>query len=417
MSMIFTDKKQQRTYPRKCIALVLPNISQSAHDCLTGILRYSLNCSRWDILPLTQSDPLQQWSLLQEFNVDALFIRIDLYASLLTQGLDPNLPAVLLDTGDSQIETPWPRIRIDSAAAGRTVARYVARKPVSSIALLGPRARDGSFAVSVYTAFKEALHRLRPELSSPEILNLTRGCFDNHSFNRQALQNYLREAPKPCFILAFSDWLAWNVILIAHELGLDVPSQVMVMGMDNDLLLCKAAQPQISSLAPDYSGAGFLAGKAMARLLWADRRIVLNRIFTFKAETIVERDSTVDHRGSGRIIQRATEFIRNNCTTPLSVEDVARALQVSKRTLNLHFSRTTEKSVHNVILAARLEKLLKLLQQSNISIRAATELSGFPSERRIKDIFRMRFKMTMSEYRHNYHAQSSISAPNFQPSS
>lgn len=389
------------TGPRKRVAVLLPLASACARDCQDGILRYSNATGNWNILLLPQANLAQDWKQLKDFHPHGLITRAEAYQALLQKGLDPKLPTVLLGSDDSCRDMLHPHIRLNGRALGQAAAHFIARKPVDHLACIGVDSKSGSTSAEIYESLMRELADLRPDLTSQHLFLRGTGDFAIQTFNLKSVEKFLKDLPKPCLVFALSDWLAWHVIVLCRELGLDVPGQIMVLGLNDNPALCLASTPQITALAPDYNGAGYLAGKALARLFWTDGRSVRGRTFTFGLRTLIERDSTLDPRGTSRVIQRAKEFIRHNFTQPITVDDVAKALQTSKRTLNLHFSRSTDKSVHAAILSERLNRLLHLLTRTDISIKAATEQSGFTSENRAKAIFHEQFGITMTEYRDN----------------
>ena len=408
MSRIFRFPPEHASEPSKRVAVLLPLACAWARDCQDGILRYSNAAGKWNILLLPQGDPAREMRLLREFRPHGVITTVRAYPALLRRGMDPELPAVLFGSGDADGRAPHPHVCLDGRTVGREAARFIARKPVDHLACIGVDARDPSISDAICAGLTQELACLRPDFASYRRFF---GKADNDSGQTCALkeiEKFLRGLTTPCLVFALSDWLAWHVVMLCRELGLNVPGQVMVLGLGDNPSLCLASTPQITTLAPGYNGAGYLAGKILARLLWSDGRSVRARTLTFGLQTLVERDSTLDPRGTSRVIQRAMEFIRHNFTRPITVDAVAKALQVSKRTLNLHFSRSTYRSVHAAIQAERLSRLLHLLARTDLTVKAATEQSGFTSESRAKAIFRQRCGVTMTEYRATPSVRNSV---------
>jgi len=59
---------------------------------------------------------------------------------------------------------------------------------------------------------------------------------------------WIRSLPKPVGIWGVTDLNAFNVLKACQFAGISVPSEVAVLGTDNDTLLCKALVPQLSSI-------------------------------------------------------------------------------------------------------------------------------------------------------------------------
>ena len=64
------------------------------------------------------------------------------------------------------------------------------------------------------------------------------------------------------------NYAVW-VLERAASVGVNVPKDLAVLGVDNDELLCDMAEPPLSSIAVDHERLGELAGEAMGRLLAA----------------------------------------------------------------------------------------------------------------------------------------------------
>ena len=73
------------------------------------------------------------------------------------------------------------------------------------------------------------------------------------------LAKWLVSLPKPCGVWAAFDQRAKHVLDACHLAGLNVPSQIQVLGVDNETYICEQTVPSLSSLMPDFENGGFLA--------------------------------------------------------------------------------------------------------------------------------------------------------------
>jgi transcriptional regulator GlxA family with amidase domain len=81
------------------------------------------------------------------------------------------------------------------------------------------------------------------------------------------------------------------------------------------------------------------------------------------------------------------------------VNDVARKLPVTRRTLDRRFSEVLGRTVLDEINACRLSRAKRLLADTDSPIKAVAYLAGFPSRERLRLAFLTHEGMPPSEYR------------------
>lgn len=84
------------------------------------------------------------------------------------------------------------------------------------------------------------------------------------------LGKWLRAPEKPTAVIAIEDAIAVQTILIAQELGIQVPSQMCVAGFD-DLPVAHMFRPAFPTTAPDFQRAGEIAAELAVRLMRGER--------------------------------------------------------------------------------------------------------------------------------------------------
>lgn len=100
------------------------------------------------------------------------------------------------------------------------------------------------------------------------------------------------------------------------------------------------------------------------------------------------------------IVRQALEIIWNHeHNPPLGVNDVARKLPVTRRTLDRRFSEVLGRTVLDEITACRLSRAKRLLTDTDSPIKAVAYLAGFPSRERLRLAFLAHEGMPPSEYR------------------
>lgn len=207
----------------------------------------------------------------------------------------------------------------------------------------------------------------------------------------------MRDLPKPCALFATVDHRAKHVLDIAAEIGVKVPDELAVIGVDNDDMICEFTSPSLTSINLDFEQNGFLAAKALEKLMRGDENVADS--LSFGVLGIVERLSTSDQSGTARIVSRAREFIRLNAASDISVDDVARVVGCSPRLLQQRFHDILGHSPIAEVRNARLDLAAKLLRGTQTPIDRIGDLCGFKTLSNFKAAFKSRFGMSMSAYR------------------
>ncbi|MCR5752716.1 MAG: substrate-binding domain-containing protein [Kiritimatiellae bacterium] len=112
-----------------------------------------------------------------------------------------------------------------------------------------------------------------------------------------ALSEFIRALPLPCGIWAAYDQRAKHVLDICRQIGLDVPKQVQVLGVDNESYICERTTPPLSSVTPDFESGGFLAAETLHALMCGKKDVP----HTIKLPLlgVTERMSTMDFSRAG----------------------------------------------------------------------------------------------------------------------
>jgi len=99
------------------------------------------------------------------------------------------------------------------------------------------------------------------------------------------------------------------------------------------------------------------------------------------------------------IVQKALEIIWSQGQFPMSVEDIARQLPVTRRTLDRRFVEAMGHSVLEEMNACRLSRAKRLLAETDQPIKTVAHLAGFCSTERMRVLFVEREGKSPSEYR------------------
>ena len=292
-----------------------------------------------------------------------------------------------------------PVVTTDFFAVMSCAAEYFIQRGFEHFAFIGTVAVDPTAMAGHHQAFNRVLaaHDRRAALAYDLSFRPDGVQEDLERIRAEVgLAQLLREAPKPLAVFALNDCQAWVVCCMCQELGLDVPTEVAVLG-SGDWPISRCQNPTLSSVRTAAETVGFEAMKLLHRLM--DGAPVPDHPLLIGPERVVERESTcAEYRGGGDV-RRAVEFIRLHACEGIKVADVVRHLRIARRTLDQHFADRLGHSPAEEIRLVRLDRARKLLAETGLSVGRVAELSGFRDLALFNARFRPRTGLVPSEFR------------------
>jgi LacI family transcriptional regulator len=131
-------------------------------------------------------------------------------------------------------------------------------------------------------------------------------------------------------------------------------------------------------------------------------RKMKNERIVVEATHVVTRQSTDVMAIEDDAVAQAVHFIRYNCTKPVQVTDVADAVFLSRSSLERRFRKATGRSVLQEIRRVRVEQIVQLLLETNMSITAIAQRMNFTGIEHIGRYFRQEKGMSPLAYRKRF---------------
>ena len=223
--------------------------------------------------------------------------------------------------------------------------------------------------------------------------------FSEGNDKNQGLESWLKSLPKPTAIFCAWDKIAADTAYAAQKARIKIPSQIVLLGVDNDEIYCTSASTPISSIEFDAENEGRMAADLMLKMLSARKASTPRTICCGTVKRVVERESTKPPAPAAILIERALKFIAENAVKGIGPQDVAAHLGVSRTLLDLRFREMDTGTVGELIMKRRLAVLSAMLRKSKLSIGRLAEECGFSNAKYAKAVFKKRFGMTMREWR------------------
>jgi LacI family transcriptional regulator len=218
-----------------------------------------------------------------------------------------------------------------------------------------------------------------------------------YSVYEPEMPSWIMSLPKPVALMACNDLRGQQVLSACHDVGVVVPDEVAVVGVDNDEIICDFANPPLSSVAPDTRRIGYQAAALLERMMRGEPP---------PAETIlVSPVSLVARRSSDalavedREIARAARLLREHAHEGISVKEVIKDLGMCRSVFERRFAQFFGRTPKEEILRIRLDRIKLFLVETEYSLNQIASQTGFEHPEYMSTIFKVKTGQTPGEYR------------------
>lgn len=365
------------------IGIQLDMIGGYGREVLRGLMGYANRVGNWEFVLPPMYSPRRAHTFASG-SIDGLVAMVH-DARTLRPYRRTGVPVVnVARTLDDHMlaELELPSVLPDDQAIGRTAFNYFKDRGFRRFAFCGhptvawSRARERAFVTAAES--------------------IGQACATVHVADAVP-PDWLRGLPRYTALLAANDRYAWLAVDACRDLGIRVPEDVAVLGVDNDSLLTDMARPTLSSIGPASFNVGYEAGRVLSHLLQGGRVSPVPRLV--EPAGVVTRHSTDVLVIDDTAVQAAARFIREHATEPISIADVVDAAATGRRTLERRFKASLGRSLHDELRRVRVERAMQLLRDTSLDIPTVAERSGFSGHARFSTVFRQATGATPTDFR------------------
>lgn len=322
---------------------------------------------------------------------------------ILCRSTTPQLAAVLrrrgipvVDMNDYNENMGLPRVASDMAALGRLGAEHLLDRGFRHFAFCGYS--NQLWVQQRQLGFSETLAAAGFSVST--YLSPWRG-LRAYPWERERdrIAAWLKTLPRPVGILACNDVRGRHVVDACRHVGIAVPEEIAVVGVDNDDVLCLLADPPLSSIVPDCRRIGFAAAEMLDSLMAGKRPSARPLI---QPRGIVVRQSSDVLAIEDRDLSIALRFIRENACHGIKVSQVARQARLSRPVLERRFRHYLKRSPQAEIRLTQIKRIRELLTETDLPLKRIAELAGFQHAEYMHVMFRRMTGQTPGEYRQEF---------------
>jgi LacI family transcriptional regulator len=395
---------------KRQVILLLSTIVPHQRKIALGVTNYSHQVGSWNIhvvqdplenLPYLAIDPLENLPDLSRWRADGIIAYC--FSRKAARFVHrQKIPMVGIEAEYSWIDLDWniPYFCTDNEAIGRLGAQELIKRGLKRLAFCGiPSNRFTGWSERRQVVFEQYAREAGVPCSVFAGNVPPKGTTTKQY---KQLSIWLKSLEKPVGLMACYDVRARHVLTVCRELGLLVPEDVAVIGVDNDELMCELTNPPLSSIEQGSRKIGYQAAALLDRLMAGQKAEQLK--YVIQPAGVVTRRSSDALAIKDADVTTAMAFIRDHACDPILVCDVVDAVGISRSTLESRFKAIMGRTIHTEILRSQIEHARHLIATTDQPLKQIAVLAGFTHINYLTTVFREQTGWTPAEYRK--HAKS-----------
>ncbi len=218
--------------------------------------------------------------------------------------------------------------------------------------------------------------------------------------HQEDLARWVEQLPKPVGIMACTDQLGFFLLDACARVGVRVPDEVAVVGVENEESLCTMAVPALSSVEFNLERIGYEAAATLERLM-AGQRPLEDPLLIEPLGVVVRGSSDVVAVGDSAVAE-AARFIREHACEGIAVGDVLKRVPISRSALERRMRAALGRTPNEEINRVRVETVKRLLVGTDLPLAAIAERTGFAGAQYLVDVFRRKTGQTPGAFRRRH---------------
>lgn len=380
--------------PRK-VALLVETSRSYGRGLLRGIAHFARTRNNWTLLhqEMTIDIHLPDW--MKESTIDGVIARVD------PRTIDPirQLEVPCVDVRCSRRFDGIPQVETDDRLVSQMAFEHLWERGFRRFAFCGFQFAHYSDARLRF--FKELVADAECPLSvyeTPGKQTATLSSLEESGVDDvEAMSAWLASLVRPTGLFVCNDIRGQQVLNVCNGLGLAVPDDIAVIGVDDDDAICPLSNPPLSSIRPDAERVGYRAAEILDSMINGKPR---PKSVQFVSPTgVVQRLSTQVIAVEDREVSRISRFIREHACDGIDVNDVVELTSLSRRQLERRFRSHLNRTPHEEITAARIAKVKQLLVETKMTLEQIAPLAGFSHKESLSAVFKREVNETPGDYR------------------
>ena len=373
------------------IAILIEGSNAYGRGLLTGIRRFLHEHGPWVLFVPEHGRGTPPLDAVRQWHGDGMIARIETpEIAAAVNDVRRRQHIALVDVSAAGLVPETPCVETDDAAIAALAAKHFRQRKFVHFAYVGDsrfrwsQNRGEAFAHEL--AGLAAVHRFDADQTT-----------ESGTAADAKMAAWLRSLPKPIGLFAGYDARGRQIIDTCRDIGLSVPDDVAVLGVDDDPLLCSLASTPLSSIVPDAECAGWRAAELIDRLLSGAR--LPRNLWLLPPLGLTLRQSTATIACEDPIVAQSLRFIRENACRGIKVSDVAKAVGTTRHVLAGRFLKQAGHSPHEEIVRVQFRRVETLLVDTDLSLTEIAARTGFRHAEYMTVAFTRRYGTPPSRWR------------------
>jgi LacI family transcriptional regulator len=286
----------------------------------------------------------------------------------------------------------FPHVWNNEEAIGRTAAEHLLESGHRNIAFLGNLGH--AYSDGRRQGAAKALADRGLSLRTTTIHELAA---EDWGLRWQRLEQWLRDGGFPQGVVCANDSLGRQVTETCRGVGIEVPDQVAVVGVDDAVGMCELSIPPLSSVRIDTYRLGWEACVLLQRFM--DGEPPPEAYPRIAPLGVTVRQSSDALAIDDPEVAAAVRFIRDHAREMIDVNDVLREVPAARRSIERKFRRYLGRSPWQEIRRVQIEHVKQLLRQTDWPIVQVAEASAFRDAKTLSTVFRKETGLSPRQFR------------------
>ena len=383
---------------RRKVALLVETSRSYGRDLLRGIASYARTRGNWALLhqEMTIDVMLPDW--VKESAIDGVIARVDSR----TVGPLRELGVPCIDVRCAHRFSGIPQLETNDQEVAELAFEHLWERGFRRFAFCG--FKNAHYSEARLRSFREKVAAVQCPLSAYETQTrrnaTTTSLEESGMADVEKLTSWLGSLTPPTGLFVCNDIRGQQVLNACSGLGLAVPDDLGVIGVDDDDAICPLSNPPLSSVRPNAERVGYRAAETLDLMI--NGRAAPFGVEYISPTGVVQRLSTQVIAMEDREVARVCRFIREHACDGIDVNDVAEFTLLSRRQLERRFRSELNRSPHEVITSAQIARVKQLLTETEMTLEQIAPLAGYTHKESLCAVFKREVGEPPGTYRRNF---------------
>ncbi len=376
------------------VALLVETALGSGREILKGISQYVHEHENWQVFHYTGSLGVMVPEVLEHWEGDGIIARLNQpeMSDVIRQKQVPVVDVLgnIKDSGFACVKSNNDEIALQ-------VYEHFFERGFKSFGCLGIEGEVWSEERE--NAFRNRVQAGNCRYRSKVVSHFLKQHLSWNSYLEQLI-TWLKELPKPVGVFVCSDQFAPDLISACSAANLRIPEEVAIVGVDNDPAFCEVVRPSLSSVDANHIQVGYTAASLLGSMIAGKNpEEMTTRI---DPSGIITRQSSDAFALEDEGLRKAMQVIRTRALDGIGVDEIAKIAGYSRSVLQRRFKSQLGRTVHDAILATKLDRAKELLTLTRLPLIEVSLRSGFNHQEYLNHVFKARLGLTPGEYRKRF---------------